>query len=248
MSARRYVAYYRVSTPAQERSGLGLEAQRTAVHEFVVTNPGQVVAEVTEIESGCRNDRPKLNEALRLCRIYRATLVIARLDRLSRNVALIAKLMTASTAFVAADLPEANRFTLHILAAVAEYEASLISERVKAAVAAMMARGLRPADRLQGRRIHRREDLDAARAAQIERRRRRAIAIAPLLIELRDGGMSLHAIAVELDRLEIETAKGGRRWSRQTVSTLFRHAGERLPLKGLRAHRIKCRNKVANLS
>src|SRR5207248_353684 len=110
-----------------------LDAQRMAVREFVAANPGHVVAEITEIESGRKNDRPKLMEALSLCRLHGATLLVARLDRLSRSVALIAKLMTSNVEFVVADMPEANRFTLHIFAAVAEYEATLISERVKAA-------------------------------------------------------------------------------------------------------------------
>src|SRR5260370_4122522 len=104
MIGRRYVAYYRVSTRMQERSGLGLEAQNAAVRDFLAANLGELLAEVTEIESGCKNDRPRLGEALRMCRVYGATLVIARLDRLSRNVTLIAKLMTTRAEFVAADI------------------------------------------------------------------------------------------------------------------------------------------------
>jgi DNA invertase Pin-like site-specific DNA recombinase len=229
MNSRRYVAYYRVSTRAQERSGLGLEAQRTSVQNFLVDNPGEVLAEITEVESGCRNDRPKLAEALRLCRLYRATLVIARLDRLSRNVALISKLMATRAGFVAVDMPEANRFTLHIYAAVAEYEAKLISERLKGAFAAMKARGV--IFRRHGTRVSQPDDLKAAWAAQKARRKQRAIAMAPLLTKLRDSGKSLYGIAAELNRLEIETSSGGSAWRVPTVRNLFLRAGEPLPLK-----------------
>jgi DNA invertase Pin-like site-specific DNA recombinase len=141
VNARPLVAYYRVSTQQQKRSALGLLAQQDAVRRYIEANPGNVIAELTEIESGRNSARPKLAEALCLCRVYDAKLVIARLDRLARNTALIAKLMETAVEFVAADFPLANRFTIHILAAVAEYEAKLISERTKAAMAAAKARG-----------------------------------------------------------------------------------------------------------
>jgi DNA invertase Pin-like site-specific DNA recombinase len=143
MNPGRFVAYYRVSTDTQARSGLGLEAQHEAVRRFLVEESGELIAEFTDIESGRVADRPQLVEALRLCRVYRATLVIAKLDRLARNVALITKLMDSGADFVAADMPLANRFTIHILAAVAEYELKLMSERSKAASAIRKARGPR---------------------------------------------------------------------------------------------------------
>jgi DNA invertase Pin-like site-specific DNA recombinase len=142
-SSRRYVAYYRVSTGRQGRFGFSIEAQRAAVNDYVASNPGVVVAELSEAMSGRRNDRPALSKALSLCRIARATLVIARLDRLSRNVEMIARLMESGLEFVAADFPHANRFTIHILAAVAEYESRLNSERMKEAIAARRERGAR---------------------------------------------------------------------------------------------------------
>ena len=120
-----------LSTRAQGRSGLGLEAQQAAVGRFLQSDSGDLFAEFTEVESGTKAARPQFNEALRLCRIYSAVLVIAKLDRLARNVALIAQLMESGVEFVAADFPQANRLTIHILAAIAEYEAKLISERVK---------------------------------------------------------------------------------------------------------------------
>jgi DNA invertase Pin-like site-specific DNA recombinase len=116
-------------------------AQQDAVSRYLEANPGNVVAELTEIESGRKDNRPIIKEALWLCRVYDARLVIARLERLARSTAMIAGLMDSGVDFVAADMPLANRFTVHILAAVAEYEARLISERTKAAFAAAKARG-----------------------------------------------------------------------------------------------------------
>lgn len=141
MNDQPLVAYYRVSTRQQKRSGLGLEAQRLSVRAYVKTCSGKLIAELTEVESGTKNDRPIIKEALWRCRVYGAKLVVAQLDRLARSAALIAKLLESGVDFVAADMPMANRFTIHILAAVAEYEARLISERTRAAFAAVKARG-----------------------------------------------------------------------------------------------------------
>jgi DNA invertase Pin-like site-specific DNA recombinase len=138
---KRYVAYYRVSTGRQGSFGFSIEAQRAAVRGYVAANPGVIVAEFSEFISGRKDNRPELARALSLCRIFRATLIIARLDRLSRNVGMIARLMESGLEFVAADFPHANRFTIHILAAVAEYESRLNSERIKGAIAARRERG-----------------------------------------------------------------------------------------------------------
>ena len=142
MAQGRFVAYYRVSTDKQGRSGLGLDAQREAVHRHLNGGSWHLVAEVIEVESGKRNDRPKLSEALRLCRIHKATLIIAKLDRLARNVHFTSGLMESGVDFVAVDFPQANRLTIHILAAVAEHEAGMISARTRAALAAAKARGV----------------------------------------------------------------------------------------------------------
>lgn len=143
-AGRRYVAYYRVSTRVQGRSGLGLEGQRIAVLRFVEQHqPCHLVAEFMEVESGRKTDldRPQLSAALSIARRKRATLVIARLDRLARNVALVARLMESSVDFVTADMPGADRLTLHIVAAVAEHEANLIAARRREAAEAMRAQG-----------------------------------------------------------------------------------------------------------
>jgi len=139
----RFVAYYRVSTDKQGRSGLGLEAQRAAVAVHIAGALGAVAAEFVEVETGRRKDRPQLAAALAAARAHRAILVIAKLDRLARNVHFVSGLMESGVEFVAADLPTVNRLTVHILAAVAEEEARMISARTKAALAAAKARGVR---------------------------------------------------------------------------------------------------------
>lgn len=142
-TATRFIAYYRVSTDRQGRSGLGLEAQQEAVHQYLIGKAADVVAEYVEVESGANNDRPKLKEALAACRREKATLLIAKLDRLARSVSFISNLMDSTTDFVAVDMPHASRLVLHVMAAFAEHEREMISERTKAALAAAKTRGVR---------------------------------------------------------------------------------------------------------
>ncbi len=143
MAEQRFIAYYRVSTDRQGRSGLGLDAQRESVGQFLAGRAATVIAEFVEIESGGKSDRPKLRDALDACQREKATLLIAKLDRLARSVAFIANLMEAGTEFVAVDNPHASRLMLHMLAAFSEHERQLIRERTKAALAAAKARGVR---------------------------------------------------------------------------------------------------------
>src|SRR5580704_1939364 len=138
-----FVAYYRVSTERQGRSELGLEAQQKAVRDHLNGGNWGIVAEFTEVESGKRSDRPQLAAALAACRLRGAKLIIAKLDRLARNVHFVSGLMESGVDFVAADFPQANRLTVHILAAVAEHEAKMISERTKVALAAAKRRGVK---------------------------------------------------------------------------------------------------------
>lgn len=135
----QYVAYYRVSTQMQGKSGLGLEAQRTAVLRF--THGQEIVAEFTEVESGKRDDRPELEKAIDLAKQRNAVLVIAKLDRLSRNVHFISGLLKRNVPIKACDMPHADNFQFHIMAAVAEKEREMISHRTKVAIAAKRARG-----------------------------------------------------------------------------------------------------------
>src|SRR6266699_2013274 len=125
----KFVAYFRVSTDRQGKSGLGLEAQRESVLNYLDGGRWALIAEFTEIESGKRNDRPELEKALAACRKQKAKLVIAKLDRLSRNLAFIATLMDSGVEFIAVDNPHANKLTVHILAAVAQHERETISSR-----------------------------------------------------------------------------------------------------------------------
>lgn len=137
----KYISYLRVSTQRQGVSGLGLEAQRSAVENYLSGGKWTLVQEVVEVESGKRNDRPELAKALALCRIHRAKLLVAKLDRLARNVAFISTLMESGVKFVAVDMPDVNEMVVHILASVAQGEAKAISERTRLALAAAKARG-----------------------------------------------------------------------------------------------------------
>jgi DNA invertase Pin-like site-specific DNA recombinase len=209
----RFIAYYRVSTDKQGKSGLGLDAQRQAVAGFVAGR-GEIVAEHTEIES-TRNKRPQLHAALEACRKHKATLLIARLDRLARNVAFISNLMESRVDFVAVDMPEANRLTIHILAAVAEHEREMISKRTKAALQAAKARGTKlgnpkplPASRLAVATLK-------ARTEQFH------ATVQPLIQNLRHQGYSLARVARELNDRHVPTARGGL-WYPTTVLNILR--------------------------
>jgi DNA invertase Pin-like site-specific DNA recombinase len=201
-----FVAYYRVSTERQGRSGLGLDAQREAVVRHVAGHNGELVADFCEIESGKRSDRPQLAAAIGAAKKAKATLIIAKLDRLARNVHFISGLMESGVDFVAADNPHANKLMVHLLAAFAEHEREQISQRTKDALAAAKARGIRlgrnGADHLA----------PAYRAEAVERARQ----LAPLLTELKGAGMSARQMAVELTARGILTPTGAR-WHAQTV-------------------------------
>ncbi|MBS1984312.1 MAG: recombinase family protein [Bdellovibrionales bacterium] len=195
-----YVAYYRVSTDKQGMTGLGMDAQRAAVTRFLGER-GQLVAEFTEVESGRRHtNRPQLLAALNECRTRPAVLLIARLDRLARNVAFIANLMDSGVEFVAVDMPQANRLTLHILAAVAEHEREMISQRTRAALAAAKRRGVKLGNPR------------AAEAAKLARAAKDLQPPPPEVVSLMRGwkqeGKGLRQIARDLNRLNIRTPKG----------------------------------------
>jgi len=204
---------------------LGREAQREAVERYLNGGHWQLVQEIVEVESGKRNDRPAIAEALRLCRLHKATLVIAKLDRLARNVHFISSLMEAGVDFIACDFPEANRLTVHILAAVAEHEATMISARTKAALTAAKARGVA----LGGQRgkVSRMASM-AAKGAKVSAKVRQEAAakrrddLLPVIAELKaKGAASLRALAEGLNAAGLTTARGGN-WSATQVMRVLR--------------------------
>ncbi|MCS2203159.1 recombinase family protein [Bacteroides thetaiotaomicron] len=136
-----YIAYLRQSTTKQERSGLGIEAQRDIINSFI--KEGVILAEYVETESGRKSDRPKLQEALALCRKTNSILIVAKLDRLSRNVAFTSKLLESDVEIIFCDFPQANRLILHIISSIAEYEANLISQRTRQSLKAKKERGVK---------------------------------------------------------------------------------------------------------
>lgn len=226
VEARRYVSYYRVSTTRQGESGLGLDAQRAAVTTFV-TGHGELAGEYTEVESGKKVDRPQLAKALAHAKRCRDTLVIAKLDRLARNVAFVSSLMESGVDFQACDNPHANRLTVHILAAVAEDEARRISERTKAALAAYKARGgllgsRHPRCRAIGPAANRR----GQQAGTARNRERAEVAYAdllPLMAELRRDGNSYREIGRELARRG-QTTRTGKAWNGVQVRRVLTRA------------------------
>jgi DNA invertase Pin-like site-specific DNA recombinase len=197
-----FISYLRVSTDRQGEYGYGIDAQRAAVLNFLDGGKWQLLGEFVEVESGKRNDRPELAKAVAACKKQKAKLIIARLDRLARNVAFIANLMDGKVDFVCCDMPEATRLTIHLLAAVAEHE--MIAKRTRDGLAAARARGVK----LGG------PAFPAINAGRQEAAVSRAQAIAPLLIEL--AGRSARAIAAELNARKIATATGAP-WSAKTV-------------------------------
>jgi DNA invertase Pin-like site-specific DNA recombinase len=214
--APRFVAYLRVSTDRQGRSGLGLEAQREAVARHAKMAGGEVVAELVEVESGKRSDRPMLAEALATCRATRSQLLVAKLDRLSRNLAFLANLMEAEVDFVCCDNPHATRFTIHILAAVAEHEREMISKRTKDALTAARRRGVKLGNpNLQpGNAVA----TAAARDAYSSQAEARAIEALPFIEAARKAGaVTLREIAAAMEARGIRTPSGRGRWHAATV-------------------------------
>ena len=210
----KYVSYLRVSTKRQGESGLGVEAQREAVTTYLNGGRWRLVEEFVEVESGRRNDRPELAKAFEACNVYGATLVIARLDRLSRNAHFLLGLEAAGVEFVAVDMPHANRLTVGVMALVAEQEAVAISQRTKAALAAAKARGTKlgqpkgtPVPRSDVGRINGSKASAANADAFAERMR-------PVLAKV--SGLSANAAAQELAARGYATARGGQ-WSASQV-------------------------------
>lgn len=220
----KFVSYLRVSTQRQGRSGLGLEAQREAVAGYLNAGNWTLVSELVEVESGKRSDRPELSKALALCRLHRAVLLVAKLDRLARNVAFISALMESGVKFVAVDLPQANELTVHIMAAMAEYEAKAISARTKAALAAAKTHGAE----LGGLRwditlVGQKGRIAALRTRQENAAKYRADVLPIIEEKQRQGSVTLRAIADALNAEGTPAPRGGE-WSAVQVKRILDRA------------------------
>ena len=232
----KIITYYRVSTKKQGRSGLGLEAQKADVEIFVRQHDATIVAEYREVETGRKSNRPKLEEAIGHAKLAKATLVVAKLDRLARNVAFTSALMESGVDFVACDNPNANRLTIHILAAVAEDEAMRISRRTKDALAAAKARGIKLGSARPGHwdgKEHLRGWKKAAKAsagARTERAKDAYAFLLPKIRELRGEGRTCGEIAEWLSE-QGHQSTAGKPFNAATVCRIMQRADGVKPTK-----------------
>jgi DNA invertase Pin-like site-specific DNA recombinase len=221
-AARKLVAYERVSTARQGRSGLGLEAQRKAINDHAASRGAEVIGRFTEVESGSKDARPELSKALHLAKLTGATLVIAKLDRLSRNAVFLLTLRDSGVRFLAVDMPEANDLTVGIMALVAQQEREAISRRTTEALAAAKARGVvlgNPNGAAALRRAG--KGGEALRQAVSRNADRHAADLAGLVAELRhDGATTLRALASALNARGILTRRGGQ-WHVSSVRNVL---------------------------
>jgi DNA invertase Pin-like site-specific DNA recombinase len=211
----KFISYYRVSTNKQGKSGLGLDAQREAVQQRLDGGRWEIIGEFIEVESGKRSDRPQLKTALAACKKHKAKLIVAKLDRLSRSVADLLRLIDREGVEVLfADLPELNgamgRFMLTTMASVAELEAGLISERTKAALKAAKARGVKLG----------RHGAEVLASQYRDEARQRAKELEPVMREMQSKGYSMRRMATELTRRKVKTPRGGA-WHAQTVKMVM---------------------------
>lgn len=206
------IAYYRVSTDRQGKSGLGLEAQNATVQQFAIFKQWEIVGEFTEIESGKKNNRPQLQEALKQCLKQKAILVIAKLDRLGRNVAFISSLMESKVEFVAVDNPHANRLMLHLLAAFAEHEREQISTRTKEALKAAKKRGVVLGK--YGKNVLSKQNKQTADEF--------AVSMQPIIFQLKSEGFTtIRKLKDELNNRSIPTYREGCKWHLDTVHQII---------------------------
>lgn len=211
MAEGKFITYLRVSTQRQSKSGLGLEAQRAAVAAYLNGGSWVTPGEFVEIESGKNNARPQLAKAMEMCRLTGAKLLIAKLDRLSRNAAFLLSLRDAGIEFVAADMPDASRMTVGIMAVMAEHEREMISRRTKEALAAAKARGQklgRPSGS-NGPFV----DPALGRAARTAKADKFARLVGPIVTRFDLQGLSLREIAASLTEMRVKTARGGAQWT-----------------------------------
>jgi DNA invertase Pin-like site-specific DNA recombinase len=219
----KWIAYYRVSTDRQGDSGLGLDAQRKLVSDYLNGGRWTLSAEFTEVETGKRNDRPQLAAALAMCKRLRAKLIVAKLDRLSRNVAFISALLDSGVEFVAADMPHANKMTLQVLAVFSEHEREVISERTRQALAQAKLRGVK----LGGPK--RLEASALGVAANKANADRFAANVLPIIREIQASGVTtLRGVARALTARGVQSARGTP-WSAEAVSNVLKRSTNNTP-------------------
>ncbi|MDD2540346.1 MAG: recombinase family protein [Desulfuromonadaceae bacterium] len=218
MPESKFVSYMRVSTLRQGISGLGLDAQKKAIADYISRGSWELIAEFVEIESGKVDNRKELQKALHLCLMTGATLVIAKLDRLSRDLHFISSIQKSNIEFIACDMPAANRFTIHILAAVAEHERYMISQRTKAALQAAKARGTKLGNHAN---LTTSALIEGRKLGVIARKKKAddfASQIAQVINDFMGQGLTLAQTAAELNSRNILTSSGKiGRWSATTV-------------------------------
>jgi len=211
---KKAITYYRVSTGRQGESGLGIEAQIKAVKDFAAANDYDLESEYVEIETGKNNNRPVLKKALRQCQRHQATLLVAKLDRMSRNVNFITGLLEAGVDFKAIDVPTGEKFIMHIMAAVAEHERDQISKRTTLALQAAKARGVELGR--HGRYVLSKQNRESSRCF--------CESMQPTIVRLIEEGFeTVRAVTGELNRLRVPTYRNdGSRWHVSTVYKVMR--------------------------
>src|SRR5262245_7569843 len=225
MAKGKFISYLRVSTARQGRSGLGLEAQRQAVKDYLDGGRWRLLGEHVEIESGKNGDRPQLVAALHRAKVTGATLIVAKLDRLSRDLAFLANLQKSGVHFLAADMPEAHELTIHVMAALAQHERRMVSQRTRQALAAARRRGVKLGNPHGAAALRRAgKGNDHAVAAIKTQATERAQDVLIVIDDIRGEGVkTLQGIADELNAREIRTARGGQ-WYPTTVRNVLRRS------------------------
>lgn len=219
---QKFVTYYRVSTDKQGRSGLGLEAQKKTVLDFINGNDSEIVGEYVEVESGKNDDRPELQKAIRTCKLKKARLVVSKLDRLSRDLHFITELQRSGVQFTIAEMPEATELTVHIYAAMAQHERKEIGRRTKNALAAAKARGVALGNPciLSGERIPGSGDTTNANQVRKSKANEFALDIAQTIKEEIVPGQSLREIADDLNNMGYRTARD-KEWQATSVKRII---------------------------
>lgn len=217
----RFISYYRVSTKKQKESGLGLQAQKDSVNNYVNHKNGNLLFEFREVESGKKNDRPELFKAMEACRLYGATLLIAKLDRLSRDAVFLLQLQRGDVPFIAVDMPDANVMTIGIMALLAQQEREMISRRTKEGLAVLKANGKKLGGWRKKSHCFNQDDINKANLVRKEKEFLYRARVIPVIRDLRDAGLSYRNICNQLTELGIKTYHKKENWHPNVVRNLL---------------------------